>query len=90
MDEIRLSVIYPMPLNPTLDQEIRAYAEHYGFKFLGSGSDGYTRDVEFHAASEILERDSLLTLLSHLLSKSLIVKFYCSRRNPLLSQTSKG
>lgn len=86
MKELRLSVCYPMPLNLALDQEIQAYAEHYGFTFLGSGTDGYSRDVEFHGSIEQLQRDSLLLLLSHLLQQSITVKLYCVDINPSASR----
>lgn len=65
-----------MPLNLALDQEIRTYAEHYGFRFLGSGSDGYSRDIEFQGSTDMLGRESLLILLSRLLQQSVSVQFY--------------
>jgi hypothetical protein len=77
MKELRLSVCYPMPLNLALDQEIKTYAEHYGFSFLGSGTDGYSRDIEFSGSIEHLERESLLLLLVRLLQESIIIKMYC-------------
>jgi hypothetical protein len=76
MNELRISVCYPMPLNLALDQEIKTYAEHYGFTFLGSGTDGYSRDLEFQGSTEHLERESLLLLLSRLLQESIIIKMY--------------
>jgi hypothetical protein len=85
MKELRLSVCYPMPLNLALDQEIRTYAEHYGFTFLGSGTDGYSRDIEFHGSIEQLQRDSLLILLSHLVRETVITKLYSVESNTSVS-----
>ena len=76
MNELRLSVCYPHPLNLDIDQRAKTYAAHYGFTFLGSGTDGYTRDIEFQGSTDQLKRDSLLLLLSHLLQEGITVKLY--------------
>ncbi len=77
MKELRLSVSYPMPLNLALDREIKTYSENFGFKFLGSGSDGYSRDIEFQGSIGQLENSSLLLLLRHLMRVPTTVRLYC-------------
>lgn len=77
MKELRLSVSYPMPLNLALDREIKTYCENFGFKFLGSGSDGYSRDIGFQGSVEQLEDPSLLLLLRHLMRVPTTVRLYC-------------
>lgn len=77
MKELRLSVCYPMPLNLALDREIKTCAEHFGFFFLGSGSDGYSRDIEFQGLIQQLDNPTLLLLLRHLLRVPTTVRLYC-------------
>lgn len=44
---LRVTVLYPLPLNAILDNCLETAALNNGGRFIGSGSDGETRDLCF-------------------------------------------
>lgn len=82
MKELQLCVTYPMPLDFEKDRQINLYLEQHGFKFLGSGSDGDVRDLEFRGSIELLKRPGLFTVWNWFLCEGMEILLKYVERSP--------